>query len=180
MKITPLNEDNTLFMVENVYPSEIIAECQQQNIDDIQWESLGEGQYSQAHIPRRQLICNLPHVFARLGNYVRSYIPLIQNAVNRPIQIASTRVWADYPGYKIDRHIDNDSVYVTMQVYLNDTDAELGTSFCDNINGPYQHTIPYKANFGYLAVRTKNNYHGLTTPVPKNFIRLSSCSWFWK
>jgi uncharacterized protein (DUF2249 family) len=62
MKITPLNEFNTLFSVEDVYPQELIADCQQQDINNFRWEPLGDGIYTQVDTPRRMLISESPDV----------------------------------------------------------------------------------------------------------------------
>ena len=179
MKITPLNEFNTLFSVEDVYPQELLAECQQQSIDTIPWEPLGDDTYTQYDTPRRMLICESPNVFAKLNEYVTTLVPEIQLVTNKPITTADTRVWADYPGYIIPRHLDNTKIYITLQVYLNDGDTELGTHFSDSIDGTYQHAIPYRSNFGYIMVNTDYNFHGMIKPVPDNFIRLSSYTWFY-
>jgi hypothetical protein len=179
MKITPLNEFETLFKVEEVYPAEIIAECQQQDINSISWEPLGEGVYSQAATPRRMLVCESPNVFSKLDNYVRDLIPAIRDITNKPISTSHTRVWADYPGYAVSRHLDNiEGVYITLQVYLNEGDETLGTHFSNSPVGMYQHAIPYRPNFGYIMVNTDYNNHGMIKPVPDNFIRLSSYTWF--
>ena len=178
MKITPLNEFNTLFKVEDVYPTDTIIECQQQDIDSIPWEPLGEGIYSQAATTRRMLICNPPNVFATLNEYVQTLIPTIQEITNKPISHCDTRVWADYNRYAIPRHLDNSGVYITLQVYLNKGDEELGTHFSNSMIGNYQHAIPYRPNFGYIMVNTDYNFHGMIKPVPDNFIRLSSYTWF--
>jgi hypothetical protein len=179
MKITPLNEFNTLFSVEDVYPQELIADCQQQDINNFRWEPLGDGIYTQVDTPRRMLISESPDVFSKLNDYVRTLIPEIQALTDKSITTADTRVWADYPGYNISRHLDNDGVYITLQVYLNEGDTDLGTYFSNSIDGAYQHSIPYRSNFGYIMVNTDYNFHGMIKPVPDNFIRLSSYTWFY-
>jgi hypothetical protein len=180
MKVTPLNDLNTLFMVEDIYPADLLAECQQQNINTLPWEALGEGVYSQAETPRRMLICNEPSPFAKLDNCIRAHIPIIKEITGKSISNCCTRVWADYPGYTVSKHLDNtDGVYITLQAYLNDGDVELGTHFSNSPTGEYQHAIPYKSNFGYIMVNTDYNFHGMTRPVPANFIRLISYTWFY-
>lgn len=179
MKITPLNEFNTLFSVENVYPQELIDECQQQSIDDVPWEPLGAGIYTQYDTPRRMLVCESPNVFTKLNEYIKTLVPEIQSVTNKPITTADTRVWADYPGYTISRHLDNtEGVYITLQVYLNEGDTDLGTHFSNSMDGSYQYAIPYRPNFGYIMVNTDYNFHGMIRPVPNNFVRLSSYTWF--
>lgn len=181
MKITPLNEHNTLFAVENIYPAELLVECQKQDIDNLPWEPLGAGIYTQAQTPRRMLICDKPNPLAMLDDYIRAHIPAIREATGKSISNCCTRVWADYPGYAISKHLDNaEGVYLTLQAYLNIGDIELGTHFSNsNVDEEYQHAIPYLPNFGYIMVNTDYNYHGMIKPVPENFIRLSSYTWFY-
>lgn len=179
MKITPLNEFNTLFMVEDVYPSNVIDECIQQDVANMPWEPLGDAVYSQADTPRRMIISEKPNVFATLNDYISELIPEVREITQQSISHSHTRVWADYPRYDVPRHLDNkDGVYITLQVYLNNGDIELGTHFSNSNRAPYQHAIPYKANFGYIMVNTDYNFHGMIKPVPKDFIRLSSYTWF--
>lgn len=178
MKATPLNQHNTLFMVEDVYPQEVINLCQNQEINLLDWEALGDDVYSQADTPRRMIVCEKPNIFATLNDHIIDLIPQIRELTNKEINAACTRVWADYPGYTISRHLDNDAVYITLQVYLNTGDESLGTRFANNMTAPYEHTIPYRPNFGYLMVNTDYNYHGIVGRVPDNFIRLSSYTWF--
>ena len=98
---------------------------------------------------------------------------------NKQISYCDTRVWADYPGYFASRHLDNDAVYVTLQVYLNDGDVELGTYFTDSMKGQAQYKIPYKPNVGYIMVNSDHSFHGMSKRVPNDFIRLSSYTWFY-
>jgi len=179
MKITPLNEFNTLFKVEDVYLAEVIADCQQQNIDTFPWEPLAAGSiYSHANTTRRMLISEPPNVFATLNGYVQALIPEITEITGKSISNCCTRVWADYPGYTVSKHLDNDGIYISLQVYLNEGDETLGTHFSNSDVGLYQHAIPYRPNFGYIMVNTSYNFHGMIRPVPDNFIRLSSYTWF--
>ena len=176
MEIIPLSD--TLWIIKNIYPDHIIKECQSQDINSIPWQPLGDGQYSQSNKPRRVLTTRRPHVFSRLNDYISEYIPQIIKLTKKSISNFDTDVWADYPGYRISRHIDNDAIYITMQIYLNEHTVNLGTNFSDNIQGPYKYSVPYKTNVGYLMVNSPTNYHGLDTPVPADFIRLSSYTRF--
>ena len=179
MKVTPLNQHNTLFAVEDVYPQWMIDQCKQQDISSFSWEPLGDSVYTQAHTPRRMLICEESNIFSVLGKHVLGLIPQIKEITNKEIGSASTRVWADYPGYTINRHLDNDAVYITLQVYLSGGDESLGTRFACGKTSPYEHIIPYRPNTGYIMVNTDYNYHGMVGVVPENVIRLSSYTWFY-
>ena len=179
MKLTPLNPDKTLWMVEDVYPQSVIDACNEVDVANLPWEPLAaDSVYSQASTPRRMPTVEYPHVFASLNDYVSAYIPLFQETLGHAVTNCATRVWADFPGYAVNRHLDNEGVYASLQVYLKHGPENLGTCFSDSMEGDYKWILPYKPNVGYLMYNTTSNYHGVREPVPNNFIRLSSYTWF--
>lgn len=178
MKISQLNDDNTLFTVDEVYPQEIISQLNNLPIDACPWEPLGDSKYTQIDTPRRMLISDGSDLLTQIDQHIKQYIPLVQQITNKKVSWANTRVWADYPGYTISRHVDNPGVYISLQVYLNDGPENLGTHFSDSEDGPIKHSIPFKSNTGYLMVNSPCNWHEMIMSVPQNFIRLSSYSWF--
>jgi len=159
-----------LWQIDSVYPLELLEECQQQDIASIPWSPLGDEKYTQAHLPRR-VLTPIDGVFLKFNQHVHTLFQQIKDTVNLPLEHFYSDIWADYPGYYLPMHLDNDSIQVSMQVYLNDCDTYLGTEFND-----YQ--IPYKANSGYLMINTPNMLHGMLNKVPENFIRLSSYTRF--
>ena len=160
----------TLWLVEDVYPIEIVNTCQTQDIESYPWISLQDSKYSQAHTPRR-VLDTTQGIFAELNKCMVELLPQVKELTQLPISNLYTDVWADYEGYTLPMHIDNDAIYITMQVYLTPGDINLGTSFSE-------HTIPYKPNTGYLMVNSPSSLHGMLHTVPKDFIRLSSYTRF--
>jgi len=168
MIVTDLTK--TLWLVEDVYPAEIVDACQAQDIESYPWIPLQDGKYSQANTPRR-VLDSTQGVFAELNDYMIELIPQVNELTQLHVLNFHTDVWADYEGYTIPMHIDNDAIYIAMQVYLTLGDINLGTSFG-------VHTIPYKPNTGYLMVNSPDGLHGMRHTVPKDFIRLSSYTRF--
>jgi len=160
----------TLWLVDDVYPVEIVKACQEQDIESYPWIPLQDSKYSQAHRPRRVLDAT-QGIFAELNNHIVELLPQVKELTKLSISNLYTDVWADYEGYTIPMHIDNDAIYITMQIYLTPGDINLGTTFGE-------HTIPYKPNTGYLMVNSSGGYHGMRHTVPKDFIRLSSYTRF--
>ncbi len=79
-------------------------------------------------------------------------------------------IWKDTESYTISKHSDNKIIAAAIQIYLNSGPANLNTSFYSG-----KDIIPtnYKENFGYLMHNVNCLKHGMTSAVPKDFVRYS-------
>ena len=79
-------------------------------------------------------------------------------------------IWKDVYPYKINPHTDNPIIGTSLQIYLNNCNANLATNFSydgQNI------ALPYNSNSGYIMNNDFKVTHWMTTPIPENFDRYS-------
>jgi hypothetical protein len=81
-------------------------------------------------------------------------------------------LWQDAPEYFLDWHTDNDTVSVSLQVYLFGNPLCPGTTFCIDDK---EIAIGFQSNTGYLVYHRPNQQlvHKVSWPVPNNTIRYS-------
>jgi hypothetical protein len=90
---------------------------------------------------------------------------------NRNNKFLGTTIWKDHEGFTIEGHDkDNEIIDISMQVYLTEDLANLGTSFIYN-NKIIQ--ANYTKNYGYLYDNSRGVPHYMDIPVPKEHIRYS-------
>ena len=82
-------------------------------------------------------------------------------------------VWIDSEGYHIQRHTDDGSIAVAMQVYLK-TAKRLGTQiYADMDSVDPLVTFDYKLNCGYVMLNCDKSFHQTEGTVPAGFKRPS-------
>lgn len=83
------------------------------------------------------------------------------------LKFRTAMIWKDQPGYKIDNHFDNDRVKASMQIYLSEDCADLGTWFENSLE------VAFKQNTGYIMDNRNRLIHGMKKSVPDSYSRLS-------
>lgn len=79
-------------------------------------------------------------------------------------------IWQDTIPFTIPPHSDNPVIGTSIQIYLNDCNADLSTKF------EYDQQIlspRYVKNFGYIMDNDHKIKHWMTTPLPNDFMRYS-------
>jgi hypothetical protein len=71
--------------------------------------------------------------------------PIVKTADNN-LRLSGVMLWKDEPGFKLGSHVDNKSIHLSIQIYLNDND-NFGVIF--NIDGS-EKEIKYGSNRGYI------------------------------
>lgn len=172
MKITPVDSQKNLFVVENYYPAELLAEFL--NTDHLLSPYTKENM--QNKWPRRKLILEPESIYERVDVYNKYQTHVIGSIIGVDIVASDTGFWLDEPGFYMGPHLDNDGVQISMQIYLNDNIKELGTVFY-NTDNTIRHRLEYTVNTGYIMINGPEQYHAMMTPVPKDSYRISSYSW---
>tara|TARA_R110000787_G_scaffold198686_1_gene309787 strand:- start:420 stop:965 length:546 start_codon:yes stop_codon:yes gene_type:complete len=175
MKITPVDEQHNLFLIEDAYPSDIIDQIQEEDFLSYEWE-LQEGQVDW---PRRKLI-KKPHlIISELDPYLNTKHELISEAlkVKFVYEAVDSGIWLDYSPYTCAVHLDGD-LPIAMQIYLLDNAGpEHGTVFY-NQDQTVRYTFPYKVNTGYIMLNGPDQYHAVPTMLAEGELRLSSYTYF--
>ena len=175
MLITPVDDKNNLFLVEDIYPSSLIDAIQQEKLFEyertpVEW---------QEHKPRRKLIYSDASPFAQIDRFLGDNLNVISKAIGKELVNLTTDIWMDDPGFNMGIHLDNPGVKIAMQLYLSKGPENAGTKFYHkNDFDALRYDFPYRLNSGYIMINNdENQWHGF--PIPRNAYRLSSYTYFY-
>jgi hypothetical protein len=79
-------------------------------------------------------------------------------------------LWKDSAGFHTIKHVDNPGIDLSIQIYLNDIECDLGTKF------EYANTTiktPYIKNFGYMMDNDGKITHYFDSVIPPDYTRYS-------
>ena len=176
--ITPVDKQCNLFLVENVYSNELIAEIQTLDLMSYPYEKVSP----QEHTPRRNLQFIEGDVLSRLNQETTANLHSISQAIGIPLAGTFTAVWLDHDQFSMRIHEDNSAVDIAMQVYLLPNDVDLGTKFyypLIGVQGPgsLRHSFPHTVNTGYIMINAPGQFHGIPRITPKGTVRCSAYSY---
>lgn len=177
MLITPVDDKNNLFLVENIYPSSVIDSIQQEKIFDYEHTPVEWQEYK----PRRKLVYDDISPFAKIDKFLSDNFGVISKAIGKKVVHSTTHIWLDEPGFNMGIHLDNPGVNIAMQLYLNKGPMNMGTKFYHK-NSPdsLRYDFPYRLNSGYIMINNdENQWHGFPSIVPNHTYRLSSYTYFY-
>ena len=175
MIITPVDAQYNLFLVEDIYPQDLLDQVAQEDFMSYEWE-LQEGQLDW---PRRKLLPQQDSILPKLDLHLNKVRQDLADALNVhfPEYDCWSSFWLDYAPYTCGIHLDGD-LPIAMQVYLLDSaDPKHGTVFY-NADKTVRYTFPYKANTGYIMFNGPTQYHGVPTTLKEGETRLSSYTYF--
>ena len=176
MTITPVDDKLDLFSVVDLFPEPILERLKQTDHLQSDWSRMDW----QEDWNRRRVTPRPGSVYAEIDLFVKSKLPEIEEITQTSILSCDTAFWLDLPGFTTNPHLDNDGVFIAMQVYLTEYPGiEMATEFYDSDN-TIRFKPAYRINHGYFMINNPNQRHGMLTPVPDNTYRLSSYTWFYK
>jgi len=175
MQITPVDSDNNLFKIENVFTPDLVTQIMSTDWLNIPWQRQ-EGQENWAR--RRLVNTALPWIAAWDQQIIKSWGSIQEHIGIKISAYFGTAFWLDEDGFICPMH----------------TDGELPGSLHMNWIGPATSFYWYKdpgalryqfesqPNTGYIMVNQSDNtgyrrllWHAMLTPV-KNF-RVTSYTW---
>lgn len=177
MQITPVDNENNLFKVENAFPQELVDKVMQTPWLDLEWDRQ-EGQESW---PRRRIRENsIPWI-----NEWHTYLIQKWQEISKTIGVKTqyyygTAFWLDEPGFVCSMHTDGE-----LPSSLHLTWFGSGTTFYwYNDPDTVRYQVPSQPNAGYIMVNQLDEHgyrrllwHAMPTPVPENSFRLTTYSW---
>ena len=191
MQIQAVDHNDDLYAVSDVFDPDLLARLHSKDLLAYEWQKVDW----QEDLLRRQLKYSKDDVLHEIYTqfHTKEHIQQLSDTLGEEFDRASSCFWLDLPGYTIDNHPDNPGVRNVIQIFLWPNNASLGTEFFHNVaepselddqgrwTNPSQENIndrrlrkkfDYVVNTGYIM---KNRYqlHGMTTPVPKDSLRLS-------
>ena len=192
MIITPIDDQNNLFAVENVYSAELIAEIQ--TLDLMLYPNKNAGEQDKR---RRNLVFGSRDILHQLNVETTANLEKISEAIGILIGGNDAHVWLDHDQFKMGIHLDNPGVDVVMQVYLIPNISTIGTKFYYNLGASgndnldrhmrwnpdlnnLRHDFPYIVNTGYIMINAPEQFHGIPYSVPKDTLRCSSYTYLFR
>lgn len=174
MKLVAVDGQHNLFRVEDAYPQELL----EQFLSADHLSTPGNKEEWQENYARRRLVVDKGSVYDLLDAYVKSELQNIASVIGVELMACDTGFWLDEAGFSMTPHVDNPGVQVSMQVYLNANDENLGTIFY-NPDMTVRYAAKYQVNTGYLMINSPEQQHGMDVKVPRDSYRISSYSWLY-
>ena len=174
MTITAYDNLNDFFVIENFYTQDLIEQFVTTDHLAAPWKK----EDWQDQYPRRRLIHEPGSIYEQFDLYVKSQLNVFGQAIGKELMACDTGFWLDEAGFCMTPHLDNMGVAVSMQIYLNNNDKNLGTVFY-NPDDTVRCSTKYKLNTGYAMINGPHQKHGMGNPVPEGTYRISSYSWFY-
>jgi len=191
MQIQAVDHNDDLWAVSDVFDPDLLARLHSKDLYAYEWQKVN----MQEDLLRRELTYSKEDVLHEINTQINNKENLQQLSDTLEVKVhrVNSKFWMDLEDYIITNHPDNPAVRNVIQIFLWPNDASLGTEFFHNVaesseldeqgswTNPSQENIndqhlrkkfDYVVNTGYIM---KNRYqiHGMTTPVPKNSLRLS-------
>jgi uncharacterized protein YcfL len=163
IKKSPLIEKNKIFYQKftNIFDNNLVNRINN-TVDSLKTEQL----QNQHTVPRKKsidsekLVKELKIIFSH-----SSIRAVLEEKYNQKFKINSCDFWYDTKGYFLPPHIDNDSIKLSLQIYLSE-DTQPGTVLFDDLNSEnYFDIFPFRFNSGYSMLHDGNSFHGLEYPV---------------
>ena len=183
MQITPIDQDNNLFFVKDVFPQSLVDQIISTDWLALPWRRQeGQELWSRRRIENQALTWN-----TAWDEYCEQLWPSIGKAIGFEIlNYQGTAWWVDEPGFTCSMHTDGEMPGAMQMTWCGD--ENLGTVFYHYKNSnTLRHRFVSKPNTGYVMINhpdsngyRKLQWHGMLTPVPDNSLRVSSYSWLTK
>ena len=120
---------------------------------------------NQEHEPRKRLSYNEKfskqlHIFFMNKNITNA----LQEQFSTKLKFSSVDYWIDNKDYFLKPHVDNDSIKLSLQIYLGEDQP--GTVLFNN-NEPVE-TFHFTNDSGYAMLLNNKTFHGLEYPVKQD------------
>ncbi len=180
MKISPIDSTPDLFKVDEILPWDLIRQIEKEDLWSYPWEF----QNMQNSWKRRKLIIQNT-LLAQVDYYYNQVLDLIaeETKIIWENKHCNSSFWLDYEGFDCAVHLDgeerNFTPLMAMQVFLSESESNLGTVFYHDEQGKnIRYECPYKINTGYLQFNHARQWHGMPNRILPGELRLSSYTYF--
>lgn len=181
MQITAVDSEHNLFLVQDVFSSELVEQVLTTPWLDIAWQEHIPGQFR----PRRKIQNSaLPWIKEWDVAYEKLW-PTLETILDTKLQgYQGTAWWLDEPDYINELHTDG-SLPGSMQLFWVGALPTLGTAFYHYKNPDcLRHQFVMAPNSGYIMLNPEDSsgfkkllWHGMLIPVPQDTFRLTSYTW---
>jgi hypothetical protein len=169
MKITPVDDTNRLFSIEEIAPPELVAEILATNWAEVPWKRGN----AQEHWSRRELIVDDYPALQKYHNCVYAIKEQIEKLANiKFINHPFTMWWYDEPGFTVSIHTDG-HLPSSLQVFWRADSEDFGTEFYEyKDESALKHKFKFIPNNGYSMLNGLDpdgsqplQWHGMSTTV---------------
>ena len=131
------------------------------DFDNIIFDQLdGQTQIPRKRVSYNELFSKQLHIFFMN----KSITNALQEKFSTELQFSSVDYWIDSKNYFLPPHVDNDSIKLSLQIYLGEEHP--GTVLYNN-NEPFK-TFDFKNDCGYAMLLNDKTFHGLEYPVKQH------------
>jgi hypothetical protein len=177
-----MSNDSIDFLVQSIEKSMVMTEKQfvyqkyynffdkpllekiNSSFGDLEFEDLNR----QIHLPRRKA-CGTNTLVKELTVMFRNV--RVSEALGKKfgldLVLSSVDLWVDNKGYHMPPHIDDQSIKLSLQVYLGKGEQP-GTCLHFFSESDYFKKFEYSQNCGYALVNNENSFHSVEYPVVKD------------
>lgn len=177
MLIQPVDAENNLFRITNVFPQHIVDLVANEDWLNLEWEK----QEGQERWSRRRIKQSAIAWMNQWHDHMRSIWPDVRRQLGIPIQdYTDTAFWLDEPGFVCPLHTDGE-----MPGSLHLTWRGPGTTFhWYKQEDSLRYQVPSQTNAGYIMINMPDEqgcrkllWHAMLDPVPQDTYRLTSYTW---
>jgi len=179
MQVTPVDQDNNLFAITDVFPQPLVDQIISTDWATLPWQRQ-EGQ----ELWSRRRIDNAALSWGHEWDQICQQLwPIIGHAIGYKVQnYQGTAWWMDEPGFTCSMHTDGEMPGAMQMTWIGA--VNLGTAFY-HYKRPdaLRHQFEVLPNTGYVMINRptdgyrKLQWHAMLNPVPADQFRLSSYSW---
>ena len=137
-----------LVEVKNFLPENLVEQLVDFGATNNDWQL----QEMQENLPRKKISWLLDSPIETAHNWFQEH-PMFAH-----LNFMGVTLWKDDVDFKMDTHLDNDRVKVSVQIYLDDRKSP-GTRFGTRI-------IPYGRNRGYIMYNNNDMLHDVPDQTP--------------
>lgn len=171
MIITAVDNKQDLFLIENIFPDNLLDNLSKVILLDLPYKN----EAWQEEYSRRRLEPNT--VLLGFSKYIRHNLERLNESTGMQAIDCTTGFWLDEPGFTMNTHVDNSNVFASMQIYLLGENCP-GTKFTTEL-GLERYCFNFSKNTGYLMINNIDQYHEVAGTVPADTYRLCSYTWFF-
>lgn len=183
MQVTAIDHYHNLFLIENVFPKNIVEQVLATDWLSLPWQR----QQGQEHWLRRRIDNLAVEWIDEWDQSLQQLLPMIEYQTGINLQMASTQNtawWLDEPGFTCAMHTDGE-MPGAMQLTWIGANSQLATAFYHYKNPEsLRHQFEFKPNTGYIMINSPDKnlarhlqWHAMLNPVPVNSFRLTSYTW---
>jgi len=180
MQITPVDQDNNLFYISDVFPQSLVDQIISTDWMSLPWQRQeGQESWARRRIENQALTWN-----SEWDSYCEQLWPKIADSIGfKVLGYQGTAWWVDEPEFICTMHTDGEMPGAMQMTWIGN--KNLGTAFYYYKNlDSLRHQFVVNPNTGYIMINRpqlngyrKLQWHAMLNPVPNNQFRVSSYSW---